>query len=57
MIKCSRDNRVQQDWNIKEKMQEYFHQNCIIIRTRIWQRNQEATNNLALYLLNLPEDL
>lgn len=40
-MKCSRPNRVQQEWNVQEKMWDYFP----IIRTRIWQRNQEATNN------------
>lgn len=57
MIKCSRGNRVQHEWNVQEKMQEYFQQKCIIIRTRIWQRNQETTNNIRLYLLNFLEDL
>lgn len=57
VMKCSKDDRIQQEWKIQEKMQENSQQKCVITRTRIWPRNQEAKNSIKLYVSNLPQDL
>lgn len=57
VMKWSKDNRIQQEWKIEEKMQECFQQKCKITRTRICPRNEEGKNIIKLYVWNLTQDL